>query len=78
MNTIHGHEVMRMMAESGRSYSRAELIRAIQERFGPDARFHTCASEQLTPEQLIDFLESRGKFTATASGMEIDTSRICQ
>jgi len=78
MNSIHGHEVMQMMAESGRSYSRPELVQAIHDRFGADARFHTCSSEQLTPDQLIDFLESRGKFTSSPAGLGMNAADLCQ
>ena len=78
MTSVHGHEVMQMIAESGRSFTRAELVQAIKERFGAGVRFHTCAAEGLTPEALIDFLESRGKFTISPAGMAIDAGDICQ
>jgi probable metal-binding protein len=78
VNSVHGHEVMQMMAESGRSYTRAELIQAIHDKFGADVRFHTCSSEQLSPDELIDFLESRGKFTTSSAGVGMNPADLCQ
>lgn len=61
MSSIHGHEVLNMMIDSGESFSTASLIAAIEQRFGADARFHTCSQQDLTAAQLVDFLASRGK-----------------
>lgn len=55
MSSIHGHEVLNMMIDSGESFSTASLITAIEQRFGADARFHTCSQQDLTAAQLVDF-----------------------
>ena len=44
MESIHGHEVLNMMIESGEQYSNASLEAAITARFGEQARFHTCSA----------------------------------
>ncbi len=77
MNSIHGHEVMRMMVETGELYSRESLRRAIQERFGLEARFHTCSAENMDAEALIDFLAARGKFVEHADGIGMSPDHIC-
>lgn len=41
MDSIHGHEVLNMMIESGEQYTHASLEAAIKARFGEQARFHT-------------------------------------
>ena len=41
--SIHGHEVMRMMLEMGGPMSRENLKQAIVERFGEEARFWLAA-----------------------------------
>lgn len=41
MGSIHGHEVLNMMIESGEQYTHASLEAAIKARFGERARFHT-------------------------------------
>ena len=77
MNSIHGHEVMRMMVETGETYSREALRRAIQERFGPEARFHTCSAQNMDADALIDFLAARGKFIEQPAGMGMSPDHIC-
>ncbi|MGI6243691.1 MAG: YecH family metal-binding protein [Prevotella sp.] len=74
---IHGHEVIQMM--EGNSYpTRESLIKAITDKFGADAQFHTCSAEGLNAEQLVDFLEQHGKFMpAGNSGFTVDKSKVC-
>ena len=78
MSSIHGHEVLNMMIDSGESSSTASLITAIEQRFGADARFHTCSQQDLTAAQLVDFLASRGKFIPSDNGFNTHSSKICQ
>ncbi len=77
MNSIHGHEVMRMMVETGETYSRESLRHAIQERFGTEARFHTCSAENMDADALIDFLAARGKFVEQPEGIGMSPDHIC-
>ncbi len=73
----HGHDVLHMM--EGNSYAtREELVKAIIERFGTEERFHTCSMSGMDAEQLVDFLENKGKFMpAQDSGFTVDESKIC-
>jgi len=73
----HGHDVLHMM--EGNSYATKEsLVQAIIEKFGTEERFHTCSAEGMTAEELVDFLEQRGKFQpAQQEGFTVDTSKIC-
>jgi probable metal-binding protein len=75
--SVHGHEVLHFMVECGRGFSRESLIQAVTERFGPEARFHTCSAEGMTAAQLVDFLAARGKFVDTADGFSTRPDRIC-
>ena len=76
-NSIHGHEVMHMMLESGQSYTRASLRQAIHERFGKEARFYTCSASDLDADALISFLEARGKFVDMGTGFGTAADRLC-
>lgn len=78
MESIHGHDVMHMIADSGRSFTKDELIAEIAVKFGPAARFHTCSAENMTAAELIEFLSARGKFSGTEQAMSIQPSSICQ
>jgi probable metal-binding protein len=74
---IHGHEVMKMMVEANTTYSVESLKTAINDKFGAEARFYTCSAENLTAEELIAFLEQRGKFIAQKEGFSTSADKIC-
>ena len=74
---VHGHEVMAMMIESGKVYTRASLQADIIERFGEGTRFYTCSAEHMTADELISFLEARGKFHDAAGGFNTDQGKMC-
>jgi probable metal-binding protein len=78
MEQIHGHEVMEMMLQTRKIYTRPTLLADIVARFGPEARFFTCSAENLTPGGLIDFLEAKGKFLASEEGFQTSANLKCQ
>ncbi len=75
---IHGHEVLEMILEAKKSFTKKSLEEAIIKKFGPDARFHTCSAEGMSARELIDFLESRGKFVPACGGFTTDPEKICK
>lgn len=75
---IHGHDVIDMMLANPRPYTRLSLTRAIIERFGDDARFHTCTADDLTAAELVDFLADRQKFMPAGDGFIINPERVCK
>lgn len=77
-NSIHGHEVMHFMLESGNSFNRDSLKAAIDTRFGSDARFHTCSAQDMDASQLIDLLAARGKFIDRGDGFNTAADKICK
>jgi probable metal-binding protein len=78
MASIHGHEVIEMIAAVGRPLSRTDLLDEIGRRFGPDARFHTCSAEDLSAAELVDFLVTRGKLHGSDHALALDPSKVCQ
>ncbi len=76
--SVHGHEVMHLMLELGGEFSRASLKQAIAARFGEQCRFHTCSAEDMDAEQLIDFLQAKGKFVEGEQGFNTREEHICQ
>ena len=77
MENIHGHEVMHMMVNSGKSFSRDSLKTAIQEQFGNETRFFTCSAQGMDADQLISFLENKGKFHPVDGGFTTAPEKIC-
>lgn len=78
MTSIHGHEVLNMMIASGEPYSTASMEAAIKNRFGEQARFHTCSASDMTAGELVAFLAAKGKFVAKDDGFSTHESKICR
>lgn len=74
---VHAHEIMRLMLELDTDFSRESLAEAITERFGADAKFHSCSQAGMGVTAVIDFLESRGKFVERAEGFNTTKDNIC-
>jgi probable metal-binding protein len=66
-----------MMLGSRRVFTRDSLRSAIHKIFGNDTRFYTCSAENMTADELIDFLNMRGKFLAEDDGFVTDETMIC-
>lgn len=60
----------------GHSYSEKSLLEAIIEKFGTEERFYTCSAENLTAQELIDFLKEHGKFKPTDDGFTADVGKV--
>ena len=78
MNQIHGHEVMEMMLASSKTYTRDTLAKDIIAKFGREARFFTCSAENMTAEQLVEFLDARGKLVQCEDGFQTSKDVMCQ
>ena len=78
MGSIHGHEVIAMIAGAGHPLSREEIVAAAGRNFGADARYHTCSAEGLSADSLVDFLKERGKLTGGDDELSLDTGEVCQ
>ncbi len=77
MKQVHGHEVLKMMISSGKPYTRAGLTEEIARQFGADTRFCTCSAENLTAAELVEFLDSRGKFLHQSDGFRTVPDLMC-
>ena len=77
MSEIHAHEVMHLMLQLDEEFSRESLARAITDRYGADARFHSCSAAGMDVHAVIAFLESKGKFVARDDGFNTARDKIC-
>ncbi|MCF7733036.1 MAG: YecH family protein [Akkermansiaceae bacterium] len=78
MDSIHGHDVIEMIQAAGHPFTREALLTEIGGRFGADARFHTCSAENMTANDLVEFLAAKGKFFVSEEGLTIDPAKVCQ
>ncbi|WP_281213873.1 YecH family metal-binding protein [Shewanella insulae] len=76
-DSIHGHQVMELMLSLGRAVSKGELTELMHQAFGEQARYHTCSASEMDAQELIAFLERKGKFTESAEGIATAADRIC-
>jgi probable metal-binding protein len=76
-DSIHGHEVMRKMIDSGQVYTEGSLRAAINTWFGETARFHTCSTENMSAAGLIAFLAEKRKFHSNDIGFKVNEDAIC-
>ncbi|WOO40656.1 YecH family metal-binding protein [Rubellicoccus peritrichatus] len=74
---IHGHEVLEMMMNSGKRYSRDSLIKAINERFGESSRFYICSGGGMDAAQLVDVLIGKGKFMGPEDAFVFNPATKC-
>lgn len=77
-DSVHGHDVIAFMVQKGGRFSRQSLTEAVLAHFGAETHFHTCSSEGMTAEQLVDLLAAKGKFVANDSGFNTHADRICK
>ncbi|MEN9307106.1 MAG: hypothetical protein RL173_1038 [Fibrobacterota bacterium] len=75
--SIHGHDVIGMIVESGKAWKREDLLVAIEARWGSEARFHTCSAEGMDAQGLIEFLGARQKFIESDDGVTMDETKVC-
>jgi probable metal-binding protein len=74
---VHGHDVLRLVYEAPTPPTRGELEAALNRLYGPEVRFCTCSAADLTRDELLDFLLSRGKLVERHGRLATDPSRIC-
>lgn len=67
-----------MMLDSGKAYTRATLLADIVARFGADARFYACSAQDMTPNDIIDFLQAKGKFVSCDAGFQTSADLMCK
>ncbi|ESE40416.1 YecH family metal-binding protein [Shewanella decolorationis] len=76
-DSIHGHDVMALMVAQENPLLKPEFIALMAQTFGDNARYHTCSAEDLTAEELISLLLSKGKMLESEQGLTLVAGRQC-
>jgi len=76
--SYHGHDVLHFLLEAKSALSSDEILTQVSEKFGANARFHTCSAEGMDLETLISFLLERGKIVPQDGGFVVAGHRICK
>lgn len=61
MNTIHIHEVLDIIYNSGKSFTIDSLKEEVMNSYGDDVHFVSCADHKFGIEGMVDFMHERGK-----------------
>ncbi|MEN3753953.1 YecH family metal-binding protein [Mangrovibacter yixingensis] len=77
MESVHGHEVLKMMLEAKTPWTTAALVSAVKARFGENTQYHTCSEQGLDAEALVAFLAQKGKFIDDGQGFTTSQDKIC-
>lgn len=74
MNELHIHEVLRMMIETGKTYTnRADFVQDITAKFGKHISFYACSGSNMDANEAFDFLIRKGKIRMNdEQGVAID------
>ncbi len=78
MDKIHGHDVIAMIKECSKSFSKEEIITAVHETFGKECRFYNCSNDDMSALELITFFEGKGKITFSENGFSFGTAGGCK
>jgi probable metal-binding protein len=68
MNSVHGHDLLALLAERPDGFTAEDLGSAILERFGSGVRFHTCSRQDMTSEEVLMLFFSKGRIAEKADG----------
>jgi probable metal-binding protein len=75
--SYHGHDVLHFLLETEGALSVEEMHAQVIEKFGANARFHTCSAEGMDAKVLLTFLLQRGKIVPQDDGFVVAGHRIC-
>jgi probable metal-binding protein len=66
-----------MVAESNDGMRLSDLRTELQQKFGPDVRFTNCADAMFTVDELLAFLQARGKISVTEGIARVNARNVC-
>ena len=75
--SVHGRNILKMVLESGKSWPREELLAEIAGNFGAEASFHTCSTDGLKADDIIDMFLRKGKLVDQDGSLTADPARMC-
>jgi len=64
--TIHGHDIIDLVATHPDGIRLSQLMEMVGERFGRNVTFHTCSAMGMDLDELLRFLEARDKVRITS------------
>jgi probable metal-binding protein len=76
--SVHGHDVIRLIADATKPLKRDHICAEVASRFGENATFHVYAGDGMSVDEILAFLLQRAKIVRHADGTyTADTSLMC-
>jgi probable metal-binding protein len=76
--TIHGHDIIDLVAKHPEGIRLSQLMEVVAERYGRMATFHTCSAAGMDLDGLLRFLEARDKLRITSGVVFPGGSPACE
>lgn len=76
-NEIHGHDVLHLLDAAEPCLTRETLATEATRLWGAKARFHTCSTEGMTLDELVDMLVQKGKVVDEGGALRVNFGRVC-
>lgn len=77
MQSIHGHEILKMLIGAQDPYTRDRLGSEVKEKFGEQVRFHACQGSDMTLDGLMEYLSVRGKIQEKNGRIYSSVEHVC-
>ncbi|NTV47621.1 MAG: YecH family protein [Chlorobiales bacterium] len=77
MQSIHGHEILKMLIDAKDAYTRERLGLEVSQKFGENVRFHACQGSDMTLDGLMEYLSVRGKIQEKNGRLYSATEHMC-
>ena len=74
---MHGHELIRLIAQMNRSMTLEEIKILAESRIGTDVSYYTCSENAMDTNAMISFLIDRNKLVKTDHGFRINLGNVC-
>jgi len=77
LEPIHGHEIIDMVSKNPDGLTVAQLTESVAKQFGGMPRFYTCSAENLTLDELLEFLHAGHKIRISGESIYPGKSPAC-
>jgi probable metal-binding protein len=76
--TIHGHDIIDLVATYPDGIRLSQLMEIVAERYGRMVSFHTCSAAGMDLDGLLKFLEARDKVRIVSGVVYPGGSPVCE
>ena len=75
--SVHAHSILQMVLEAEEPMRLKEFVDRVNQRFGSEARFHSCSAQGMDLDRTIQFLLDRRKVSISEGRLHPGSSAPC-